>query len=405
MDSKRAILILSMVLAALLLAACNLTTPTQPATDPGEVYTQAAQTIVAGLTQTAEIPLDNNAIYTQVAQTVAAQLTQDSAVQTQNAPTLTPTATATSIPTATPFPTFTPVTPSPTPQLTPCDAAKFIADVSVPDGTIFPPNARFTKTWRLQNVGLCTWNGLYSLVFVSGERMGAANVIPLSGNVVPGQTVDISVDMIAPNNSGNYRGNWMLRNPQGDIFGIGDNYDKSFWVSIKVAQPQSDYEYDFVYNVCEASWSSETNSPLPCPGSLGDSQGYILLIDRPALETGKIENEPALLTVPNNNANGYIEGRFRDIRIRDGYHFRSGIMCADNSKGCDVIFSVSYRISGGQRVELGSWREVYDNNYNVVDVNLSFLAGNNIDIFLKVTANDNKRNNNALWWVPRIEKR
>lgn len=405
MDSKRALQILSLLLAVVLLAGCNLATPTEPATDPGAVYTQAAQTVVAGLTQTAAVPEDSGAIYTQVAQTVAAELTQNSVVQTQNAPTLTPTATATDIPTATPAPTFTPVTPSPTPQLTPCDAAKFIADVTVPDGTIFPPNSRFTKTWRLQNVGICTWNGLYSLVFVGGERMGAANVIPLSGNVVPGQTVDLSVDLIAPNNSGNYRGTWMLRNPQGDIFGIGSEYDKAFWVTIKVTEPRTDYEYDFIYNACEGTWSSENTSQLPCPGSRSDNRGFILLIDRPALETGKVENEPALLTVPNSDANGYIEGRFRDIRIRDGYHFRSGIMCADNSKGCDVIFSISYRISGGQRVELGSWREVYDNNYNVVDVDLSFLAGNNIDIYLTVEANDSNRNNNALWWVPRIEKR
>ena len=120
---------------------------------------------------------------------------------------------------------------------------------------------------------------------------------------------------------------------------------------------------------------------------------------------GKIENEPALQTVPNNKSNGFIEGRYSDIKIKNGYHFRSGIMCADNAKGCNVIFSLSYRGNSGQRVQLGSWQEIYDGQYNTVDVDLSFLDGDTVDLFLTVQANDSNKNNMALWWVPHIEKR
>jgi hypothetical protein len=397
--NRRPLLFAALLATVFLLAGCNLfytQTPEPIPVDPGAVQTQAAQTVIAELTQTALVPVDNNAIFTQVAQTVIAD-------QTQNAPTPTFTPTPTDLPTATPQPTFTPVTPTATPRLIPCDAAAFITDVSIPDGTTFPPNARFTKTWRLQNVGTCTWNNTYDLVFISGERMGAANVLPLSGNVVPGQTIDLSVELIAPGNPGTYRGNWMLRNPQGVNFGIGGDNDDPFWVQIRVAEPQTDYAYDFVFNVCEADWRSAATGTLPCPGRSGDSQGYVLVLDRPALETGKIENEPGLLVVPNNRSDGFIEGVFRNILIRDGYRFRSGVSCADNSKGCDVIFSLSYRLNGGQRVELGSWREVYDGQYNVANVDLSFLADERIDLILTVQANDSNRNNNAIWWVPHID--
>jgi len=52
-----------------------------------------------------------------------------------------------------------------------CDAAKFVSDLTVPDGTNFASGAAFTKTWRLQNVGTCTWGTSYRLVFSGGEQM------------------------------------------------------------------------------------------------------------------------------------------------------------------------------------------------------------------------------------------
>src|SRR5690349_5782138 len=48
-----------------------------------------------------------------------------------------------------------------------CDKVQFVADVTVPDGTNFPPKATFTKTWRLKNIGSCTWTTSYQIVFFS----------------------------------------------------------------------------------------------------------------------------------------------------------------------------------------------------------------------------------------------
>ncbi|HSM72275.1 MAG TPA: NBR1-Ig-like domain-containing protein, partial [Anaerolineales bacterium] len=63
---------------------------------------------------------------------------------------------------------------SSTAQAAPCYQAKFIADVTIPDGTRFDANTTFTKTWRLKNIGACAWtSGDVSLIFDSGERMNA----------------------------------------------------------------------------------------------------------------------------------------------------------------------------------------------------------------------------------------
>jgi hypothetical protein len=60
----------------------------------------------------------------------------------------------------------------------PCDWAQVTGDVTVKDGTTFSPGKKFTKTWRLKNIGACTWTDNYDLVFVSGERMDGSRSSP-----------------------------------------------------------------------------------------------------------------------------------------------------------------------------------------------------------------------------------
>ena len=190
--------------------ACNL-----PAAESGEPTLSSAE-----------------AAMTSVAETVSATLTQGAVggIATSDTPesgeqTATKTATSTSTSTKTPSPTVTKL---------PCDRAKFISDVTVPDGTDFSPGENFTKTWRLKNDGSCTWNTGYKLVFDHGDQMDAPGSVSLTGDVQPGQTVNLSVNMTAPSGNGIYKGYWKLRNESGDKFGIGNNANVAFWVEIEV---------------------------------------------------------------------------------------------------------------------------------------------------------------------------
>jgi hypothetical protein len=105
----------------------------------------------------------------------------------------------------------------------------------VPDGTIFKPGEKFTKTWRLINAGTSTWTTAYALVFSSGEQMGGAASTPLPAQVPAGQTLDVSVQLTAPSAEGKYTGYWMLRNAAGTNFGMGSNADGAFYVQINVS--------------------------------------------------------------------------------------------------------------------------------------------------------------------------
>jgi hypothetical protein len=151
-----------------------------------------------------------------------------------------PTANATSTDTSLP-PTPTGIPPTATVTLTsspvPIDAAEFIVDVTIPDGTLLSPGVSFVKTWRLRNSGTTTWTTDYSLIFANGSHMNGLSLIPLSTTVAPGDTIDVSVILVAPSSPGTYQGSWELRSASGILFGVGPKADKPFFVNIKVSSP------------------------------------------------------------------------------------------------------------------------------------------------------------------------
>lgn len=114
------------------------------------------------------------------------------------------------------------------------DKVDFVSDVTVPDGTDFAPGEAFVKTWRLRNSGTTTWTAEYDLAFIRGEQMGGPASVPLSDTVAPGETIDLSVSMVAPTALGNKVGFWQLRNAQGVLFGGGAEANEPIYVQIDV---------------------------------------------------------------------------------------------------------------------------------------------------------------------------
>lgn len=173
---------------------------------------------------------------TAAAATVSALLTESATEAPASAVPPTPTGTPEPSPPAV-TPTGEPPTPTPHND-TPCDQALFITDVTVPDGTLLEPGETFTKTWRLQNTGTCTWTSGYALIFDGGDSMGGPAVTQLTGGTVePGHTVDVSVELTAPVNPGTYQGFWRLRNSAGVSFGITNAVSGDFYVLVEVAEP------------------------------------------------------------------------------------------------------------------------------------------------------------------------
>jgi hypothetical protein len=74
------------------------------------------------------------------------------------------------------------------------DSFTFVSDVTIPDGTLLPPQKPFRKVWRIQNTGTSTWGTGYELVFVGGTRLSVDTIV-ISSSVAPGETVDLSVNL------------------------------------------------------------------------------------------------------------------------------------------------------------------------------------------------------------------
>jgi serine/threonine protein kinase len=123
--------------------------------------------------------------------------------------------------------------PTATPNLTATAAAckpdAQVADVTVPDGSQFKPGDVFTKTWRFTSSGNCVWEKDSVLVFQSGDKLGAPDSVPVDVTDI-GKSVDVSLNMTAPQTPGTYSGHWALQRPAGQVITATD-------VSIVVPAP------------------------------------------------------------------------------------------------------------------------------------------------------------------------
>ncbi|MDO9299809.1 MAG: NBR1-Ig-like domain-containing protein [Anaerolineales bacterium] len=331
--------------------------------------------------------------------------------------------------TVTPSPTVTgtPPTPTPTKSATPipstCDRAQFIKDETVPDGTTFQPNATFSKSWLIKNVGTCTWTN-YSLIFDSGEKMAGPDSAVIPTSVAPGQTVKISINLTAPANAGTYRGYWKLKNSNGVPFGIGSAGTKSFWVEIKVAgtavtpaitvtpgtpatpvtpaTPIAGTVYDFAANVCAATWFSGAGQQ-PCPGSEGNANGFVLIANPSKLENGTSDSRTGLIAVPQQINNGYIQGIYPAYKVKSGDKFRTIVNCEYGATSCYVVFKLEYVISGSSNVQtFWAFVEKYEGQYYTADIDLTALVGQDVKFVLSIYSTGPAAGDRALWVAPII---
>jgi uncharacterized protein YkwD len=65
--------------------------------------------------------------------------------------------------------------------------------------------------------------------------MNAPLTVPLTAPVAPGEQVDLSINMQAPNRGGEHTGNWEFADPAGSHFGVGSGGNDRFWVTINVS--------------------------------------------------------------------------------------------------------------------------------------------------------------------------
>lgn len=380
---------LILVLAgAAVLSACTLPQENiPPQGDPGALYTQAAQTVAALISSQGDGSGPD--------QGDAGTPDPDGEASLQASGTFT-------------IPTYTPQGSGEGTPL-PCDRVRFIKDVTIPDEMDLSPGESFTKTWRLQNAGSCTWTIGYLLYFENGSLMeGPLSQDLTSEPVLPGETIDVSVDLVAPQEIGLYQGNWKLRNVRGEGFGIG-NESKPFWVKINVVDGAGTM-FDFNTQADQAAWGSGT-APVDYlelgdilyfdqPGEQGDP--YVALLDQQFLEEGEV-SDVLLATYPPSSPGSYIIGRFPEYQVNSGDLLFGRVgLAADANGSCgagDVTFRISIMVGGDPLTRSTLWerREICDSAMKSFEIDLDSYQGETAQIFLIVIANSDSTDSRAVW--------
>merc|ERR1719284_421939 len=131
-------------------------------------------------------------------------------------------------------------------------AARFVRDVSIFDGTQMAPGTSFTKIWRIKNIGEMPWPAGARMLFVGGDQMSADMSVPVThvGPVMPGEEVDVAVEMVAPTELGRYLGNWRLTGPH-----MRRKFGQRVWCHIQVVDPSkplTESEMNDMFSAAEA---------------------------------------------------------------------------------------------------------------------------------------------------------
>ena len=196
--------------------------------------------------------LDESAMSTAVALTVEAQIFPEGVpVSPSPAPTISPSPLA-SLPLAA-------ATGSSVPQVAPGNstASASLVGETYPDGTIVQPGTTFTKVWHINNTGTCTWDSSWQLIFYSGDLMDGLTVYNFPQPAQPGQTVEVPVILRAPATTGSYTGEWMLKSPWGQSFGVGQ-YSVPISVSIVVGNgTPENKKTETVFGVTDVTYEVE----------------------------------------------------------------------------------------------------------------------------------------------------
>lgn len=220
-----------LMIGSLLIGACSSVTetPTAPTVDANTIYTQAAQTVQAGIAKTdeaqptqapTETPAPTNtvdptaeAILTSTAESVLPPGGNEGEASAD--PTQTPEGVVggeAATPTVYTLPTATSA--APPPATSTGDKCEWVAN-SPQDGTKIQKSNGFDTTIVVKNTGTTTWDNRYALRYFAGERMGAPSDYFVQSEVKPGEMYKFIFPMTAPSSTGNKEVFFVVQSPEG----------------------------------------------------------------------------------------------------------------------------------------------------------------------------------------------
>jgi len=126
--------------------------------------------------------------------------------------------------------------PSSQSSISPRLMARFIRDIACPDGSSVPAGSTFCKIWCLRNDGVTSWPAGVSIVPAGGDVLCERNAeFSVPAYVMPGDEVQVSAHLSAPNKTGRHVAYFRLKNPENDRSFFGQR----LWVDVMITESAS----------------------------------------------------------------------------------------------------------------------------------------------------------------------
>lgn len=225
----------------------------------------------------------------------------------------------------------------------PCiDSMAFVADLNYDDKNmtappIMAPGQDFVKSWRVLNNGTCDWTPDYVLAYVNGNRIEASmggSVVPVGRTVKPGDMIDLSVSLRAPQVYGAFQGFWQMRNTLGQYFG------EVVWVGIQVPDP---------------------NPPAPPPPPPTQDINPNLRVDNNYIASGQcttirwdVDNVSAVYFIDGGNQQGVAGHDARNVCPGGTTTYTLRVV---DRNGASHDFSITINVSGAPDYSINFWAD------------------------------------------------
>jgi hypothetical protein len=105
------------------------------------------------------------------------------------------------------------------PSMSGCENdARFLEDLTFPDGEVVVPDQTIDKRWAVQNTGSCDWGPDYRLLHLGEDEFEAPEAVALYP-ARRGTNAIWQVELHAPREVGQYISQWQAQAPDGTMFG------------------------------------------------------------------------------------------------------------------------------------------------------------------------------------------
>ena len=164
--------------------------------------------------------------------------------------------------------------------------ARFVRDVTFPDGTSVQPGSIFLKTWRIRNDGPHSWPDKVVLTCAGGDSLSAVDVALPVDSLSAGSEAEITLQLSAPERTGRHVAYFRMKTSEGVYFG------QRLWADIRVIDDDQGWHL--------LGGMLGTSIPSPSEGSI-DSNSVVQHIDA-VIEDSHFTSSSTIASTPNAQA-------------------------------------------------------------------------------------------------------